>query len=68
MDYDDERLPLRLRGQIRATEGTIRYLESLTHIVDPALRFGHADNLLDMQTKLTQLQEKAHCILAGGGR
>ena len=62
-NYTDDRLPPRLRGQIQATEGTIRYLTTLTQVVDPGLAFGHADNLMDMKLKLARLQGEARALL-----
>lgn len=63
MNYDDDRLPARLRGQIRSTEMVLRYVKEMTKAIDAGLRLGFAEHQLNLEATLQGFREEAQKLL-----
>ena len=62
-DYRDERLPTRLRGQIRATELQLKYVKEMGRTPDSGLRLGLTEAEVELEDKLEVFRSEARRLL-----
>ena len=63
MNDDDNRLPVRLRGQIESTKMVLRFAKQMTKSLDPGLCLGFAEEVLEKEAKLEHLRAEGRRLL-----